>query len=137
MATTTNLTNPYVSIAATDFSDQATSATITVGYDSLEKTAFGSTGRTFTKGLAAIEITVTMFLSYGASEVEGILYGELGEGDTAVIIGATGAVASATNPVYTIANAMIASITPINGGVGELSTIEVTITGGTWTRAVS
>ena len=137
MATTTHLSNPYISIASTDFTDQCTSASITVGFDELEKTAFGATGRTFTKGLQAIEVTATMFLSYGAAEVEGILYAELGEGDTAVVIGASSVTPAAGNPVYTIANAMISSITPIGGSVGELSTIEVTITGGTFTRAVA
>jgi hypothetical protein len=137
VATTTQLTNPYVSIASTDFTDQATSATLTVGFDELEVTAFGATGRTFKKGLQAIEATVTMFLSYGASEVEAILYGELGEGDTTVVIGASSVTPSATNPVYTISNAMISSITPISGSVGELSTIEVTITGGTFVRVAT
>jgi hypothetical protein len=32
---------------------------------------------------------------------------------------------------------MLASYTPINGGVGELSTIEVTLTGGTWVRDIT
>lgn len=137
MATTTHLTNPYLSIASVDFSDQCTAATITVGYDSLEKTAFGATGRTFTKGLQAIEVTATLFISYGSSEVEATLAAELGEGDTTVVIGASSATPGTTNPVYTITNAMLASYTPINGSVGELSTVEVTFTGGTFSRSIT
>jgi hypothetical protein len=137
MATTTHLSNPYISIASTDFTDQCTSASLTIGFDELEKTAFGSNGRTFTKGLQAIEVTATMFLSYGATEVEAILWDELGEGNTTVVVGASSVTPSATNPVYTISNAMLSSITPVGGSVGELSTIEVTFTGGTFARAVA
>jgi hypothetical protein len=137
MATTTHLTNPYVAINSVDLTDNCSSATITVGYDSLEKTAFGSSGRTYTKGLQAVEVTLTMFLSYGASEVEATLFAELGEGDTTVLLKATDATEAADNPHFTITNAMLASYTPINGGVGELSTVEVTLTGGTFVRDIT
>ena len=137
MATTTHLTNPKVSIGAVDVSDQCTSASITVGFDSLETTAFGSTGRTYTKGLQAVEVTLTLFLSYDTSEVEDTLYDVLGDGTTTLEILPTNSGAAVTNPEYTITNAMLASFTPINGSVGELSTVEVTFTGGTFARATS
>lgn len=137
MATTVQLTNPIVEIESTDFSDQCTSATITVGYDSLETTAFGDTGRKFTKGLQAVEVTLTLFLSYGTTEVENILFGELGEGNTTVTIKAATGNEAVTNPKFVISNAMLASYTPINGGVGELGTVEVTFTGGTFARDIT
>lgn len=137
MATTVHLTNPTVSINSVDLSDQCSSATVTIGYDSLEKTAFGSTGRTFTKGLQAVEVTLTLFLSYGASEVEATLFAELGEGDTTVSINAATGAESASNPHFDFTNMMLASYTPINGGVGELSTVEVTLTGGTFARDIT
>ena len=137
MATTVQLTNPIVEIESTDFSDQCTSATITIGYDSLETTAFGDTGRKFTKGLQAVEVTLTLFLSYGTTEVENILFGELGEGNTTVTIKAATGNEAVTNPKFTITNAMLASYTPINGGVGELGIVEVTFTGGTFARDIT
>lgn len=137
MATTTVLTNPYVSVATVDLTDQCQSASITVGFDSLEATAFGDIGRKYVKGLQSIEVTLTLLLSYGTSEVEATLFGAVGEGNTTVVIGASSVTPSATNPVYTISNAMLASFTPINGSYGELSTVEVTFTGGTGTRAIS
>lgn len=137
MATTTHLTNPTVTIGATDFSDQCSSASISIGFDSLETTAFGDSGRKFSKGLQAIEVTLTMFLSYGASEVEQILWDELGEGDTTVVLKAKTGAEGADNPEYTISNMMLSSFTPINGGVGELSTVEVTLTGGTFARDIT
>lgn len=135
--TTTHLTNPIVTIGSSDFSDQCSSATITVGFDSLETTAFGATGRRYTKGLQACELTLTMFLSYGSGEVETALWDALGDGDTTVKIKAQPGNEGAANPEYTITNAMLASFTPINGGVGELSTVEVTFTGGTFARDIT
>lgn len=137
MATTTQLTNPSVLIGAVDVSDQCTSATLTVGFDSLETTAFGDTGRKYTKGLQAVEVTLTMFLSYDTAEVEATLEDIVGDGNTTLEIKPASGSASATNPEYTITNAMLASFTPINGSVGELSTVEVTFTGGTFARATT
>jgi hypothetical protein len=136
VATTTHLTNPVVTIGTTDFSDQCTSASISIGFDSLESTAFGDNGRKYVKGLQAIEVTLTLFLSYGASEVEQILWDELGEGDTTVKLKAKTGSEGPANPEYTISNMMLSSFTPINGSFGELSTVEVTFTGGTFARDI-
>ena len=135
--TTTQLSNPTFLIGANNFTDQCTSVTLTTGFDELEITAFGASGRRFTKGLQAIEVSATLFLSYGASEVEAILWDELGEGNTTLVIGAAPGPESATNPIYTITNAMLISFTPINGTVGELQTVEVTFTGGTFARDIT
>lgn len=137
MATTTHLTNPVVTIGTSTFSDQCTAASISVGYDSLETTAFGSNGRTFTKGLEAVEVTLTMFLSYGSAELEAALFDALGDGNTTVKVKAATGAEGAANPEYTVTNAMLASFTPINGGVGELSTVDVTFTGGTFARDIT
>ncbi|MGA1111716.1 MAG: hypothetical protein ACO3VO_08980 [Ilumatobacteraceae bacterium] len=137
MATTTHLTNPHVTIATIDLGDQCTAATLRIGYDQLESTAFGDTGRRFVKGLADVEVTLTLFLSYGTSEVEATLESVVGDGDTTIVIKATNATEGAANPHYTITNAMLASFTPINGTVGELATVDVTFVGGTWARDIT
>jgi hypothetical protein len=138
MATTTYLSNPGVKIGSVDLSDQCTAATLTVGFDELETTAFGDTGHKFTKGLQTVEVTLTLFLSYDTSEVEATLYDVLGDGNTTVVIapGST-TVPSASNPIWTISNAMLSSFTPISATVGELSQVEVTMTGGTWDRDIT
>jgi len=136
MATSTYLSNPTVLIGAVDCSDQCSAATLTVGYDSLESTAFGDTGHKFTQGLQSVEVTLTLFASYGASEMEATLFAECGTGTTTLVISPSGTTESATNPEYTITNAMLATFTPINATVGELSTFEVTFTGGTWVRDI-
>lgn len=138
MATTTYLSNPAVMIGAVDLSDQCTAATLTVGYDELETTAFGDTGHKFTKGLETVEVTLTLFASYNTSEVEATLFDVVGDGTTTVKLApANLTTPAATNPIYEITNAMLSSFTPINATVGELSQFEVTFTGGNWTRDIT
>ena len=137
MATTTFLSNATVAIGAVDVSDQVSSVTLTVGYDELEATAMGDSGRKFVKGLEAVEVTLTMFNSYGTSEIEATLYDVVGDGNTTLTISPSGTTESASNPEYTITNAMLSSFTPVNSSVGELSTVEVTFTGGTWVRDIT
>ena len=68
MATSTYLSNPSLTVNAVDLSDQTTAATLTVKYDALESTAFGSTSRVYTAGLGDHELTVELYMSYAASE---------------------------------------------------------------------
>ena len=136
MATSTYLSNPTVLIGAVDVSDQCSAATLTVGYDSLESTAFGDTGHKFVQGLQSVEVTLTLFASSGAAEMEATLYAACGTGTTTLVMSPSGTTESATNPEYTITNAMLATFTPINATVGELSTFEVSFTGGTWVRDI-
>jgi len=141
MATTTFLSNATIGITqgatTTDLSDQANACSITIGVDSLESTAFGDTGHRFTGGLQSVEVAITFFLSYGATEVEAILASCVGTGTTILTISPSGATESSTNPEYVITNAMLATFTPINSTVGELATVEATFTGGTWVRDIT
>ena len=141
MATTTFLSNATISITqgatTTDLSDQANACMITIGQDSLESTAFGDTGHRFVGGLQTAEVSITFFLSYGATEVEAILSSCVGTGTTILTISPSGATESATNPEYVITNAMLANFSPINSTVGELATVEASFTGGTWVRDIT
>jgi len=137
MATTTYLSNPTVSVGGVDVSDQCKAATLTVGYDQLETTAFGDTGHKFTQGLQSVEVTLTLFNSYGAGEIEATLYSVVGAGNTTLVLSPSGTSETASNPEYTITNAFLASFTPISATVGELSEVEVTFVGGTFVRDIT
>lgn len=141
MATTTFLSNATINITqgvtTTDLSDQANSVTITTGYDPLEITAFGDTGHIFAQGLQTVDVAITFYLSYGASEVEAVLNSCVGTGTTKLVISPSGTSEGASNPEYTIDKCMLASFTPINSQVGEIATVEATFTGGTWVRDVT
>lgn len=141
MATTTFLSNATVNItqgATTyDWSDQCRSVTLTVGYDALESTAMGDTGRRNTQGLQQVTVELEMYLSYGASEVETGLFAMLGAGNTTLVISPSGTTESATNPEYTISNAYLESFTPISSTVGELSMVTASFVGGTFARDIT
>lgn len=141
MATTTFLSNATVNLTqgatSYDLSDQASTVTITVGNEALETTAFTSsgspTGRSYTAGLQSVEVSLTLYLSYGSSEVEDALAACVGKSST-LVISPSGTTESATNPEYTITGAYLENFTPVNSNIGELATVEVTFTGGTWSR---
>jgi len=134
--TTTNLTATYLSIDSNDVSDQLQDCTLTITKEALENTALDDTARTYTAGLEVCEVTAALFLSYGASEIEGILEGIVGT-SVNVVVGKDSATPAADNPVYTITGMYLAEFTPFNGGVGELSTVDITLTGGSYARATS
>jgi hypothetical protein len=79
---------------------------------------------------------LTLFVSYGAAEVEATLAACVGKTATLVIGTKTGA-AAADNPIYTLTGGYLESFEPITGSVGEMSTVDVTFTGGVLTRAIS
>jgi len=143
MATTTYLTNPTVNLAPTtggtlvDLTDQCRSATITLGVDSLESTAFGDAGHRFVPGLQTVEVELEMYLSYGTGEVEATLFANLGTGTTTLVISPSGLVESSSNPEYTIINMQLVNFTPIAGAVGELSMVTASFVGGTYTRDIT
>jgi hypothetical protein len=141
MATTTFLSNATINITqgavTTDLSDQANNVTITVGYEPLDSTSLNDSGRVMTKGLQSVDVSIDFFLSYGATEVEAILFSCLGTGTTVLTISPSGTTESASNPEYVITNCMLSSFTPINSSVGTLATVTAQFTAGTFVRDVT
>jgi hypothetical protein len=136
MATSTILSNPKVVIATVDLSDQCTAATLTRTIEALEDTAFGSTARTYTGGLENNELTVTMYMSYAATETYATLSTLVGTKVT-VIVNPTSAVDSATNPGFTLTGTYLESLPVINASLGELQTVDLTFTGGVYSADVT
>ena len=131
------LNNASVAIGAVDLSDQVQSVTLTVGFDQLETTAMGDTGRKYTKGLQSVDVSITMFNSYGSSEVEATLWDVVGDDAVTLVISPNGTTESATNPEYTITGAFLSNFTPIVGTVGELSMVTANFVGGTFARDIT
>ena len=145
-ASSTFLSNATINITQgattyTSIGANANQCTITIGQDSLDITAFGDTGYRYRGGLQTVDVSITFFLSYGGtgatSEVETALAAMVGQGTTTLVISPSGSNESATNPEYTITNAMLANFTPINSTVGELSMVTANFTGGTWARDIT
>ena len=136
MATSTYLSNPTLTVNSVDLSDQTTAATLTVKYDALESTAFGSTSRVYTAGLGDHELTVELYMSYAASETYATLAALVGTATT-VIMKPTSAAVGATNPSFTLTGTYLESLPVIDATLGELSSISLTFRGGVFTTATS
>lgn len=136
MATSTYLSNPVVTVNSVDLSDQCTAATFTRRFDALESTAFGDTDRKYVSGLGNHELTLTLYMSYAATETYATLSALVGT-TTTVIVKPTSGADSATNPGFTLTGTFLAELPVINATMGELSTIDITFQGGTYSADVT
>lgn len=137
MATSTYLSNPgLVEVGGISLTDQCTAATMTVTYDQLEETAFGSSARTYVKGLETNECTLTLYNSYDSAETYNTLLALVGTQTTVKIKPKPGA-ESATNPILVLSNTFLQALPVANMTLGELSSIDVTFVGGTFSQDVT
>ena len=137
MATSTYLSNPAsVKVGGVDLTDQCTAAVMTVVFDTLEETTFGSLARTYVKGLENNTCTLTLFNSYASAETYVTLLGLVGTQVT-VEIKPSNAVISATNPVLTLTSTFMPNLPVANMSLGELSTVDIEFTGGTFSQDVT
>ena len=132
MATATYLSNPKVTINSVDLQDQCSAATLNRVIEALESTAFGSTERVSVGGLGNHELTLTLYMSYDASETYATLKDLVGT-PTTVRVQPTSAVDSATNPGFILTNTYLETLPVLNASLGELSTIDITFQGGAYT----
>jgi hypothetical protein len=130
------LTDASLTINSVALSDHANSVTLNYEIDSVETTAFGSTGHTFTGGLQNLSVEVALMQDYAATNVEATIYPLVGT-TTTLVIKATSGATSATNPQYTITGAYLAAHTPVAGAVGELAMTTLSFTGGTIAKATT
>jgi hypothetical protein len=136
MPTSTYLASTTVVINTTlDLTDQVQSVTFTRRVDQLESTSMSDAARYFVSGLGNSECTITLYQSYANNETYLYLKDLVGTTCTLVVKPASGA-ASATNPGFTLTDTFLAELPVINATMGELSTIDVTFTGGTYSVAV-
>lgn len=136
MAASVYLSQPQVTIGSTNFTDQASAVSMELGYDSLEITSFADSGHLMAPGLQTVSGTITLYVSYGASEVEGIIAGLVGAGTTTIVVKKADAAIAADNPEWTISNTMIAA-EPLTWNYGEVQVMEISFEGGTWVRDVT
>lgn len=137
MATITFLGGPAVlTIGGTDFADQCTAFSAELGYDSLEVTSFADSGHIMAPGLQSVSGSITLYASYGATEVEGVLAGIVGDGTTSIVFKKGSGAIAADNPEITISNTMVA-VAPYSYTFGEMQVFELSFEGGTWVRDVT
>ena len=113
-----------LTVNAVDLSTLVSAVTINRSFDELEVTAMGDSGHKFVKGLEASSITIDFFNDEATAKTLQTLQAVWGT-STTVTVKQTSAIASPTNPLYTM-SCLVNNTTPINGAVGDLSTQSVT-----------
>lgn len=136
MSTSTYLSNPVVTVNSVDLSNQCTAAVLTRTVEALEATAFGDTSRKYTGGLQNNELTLTLLMSYAATETYATLKSLVGT-TTTVRVQPAAPPDSATNPGLVLTGAYLENLPVMNAQLGALSTIDVTFTGGTFSEDVT
>jgi hypothetical protein len=136
MATSQYLSNPVVTINAVALTGFCTAASVIQRFEPLDNTTFGQTDRSYVKGLGDHEATVTLLLTYAASETYATLAPLVGT-TTNIVVKPTNAVDSATNPGFTLTGALLAELPVINASLGELQTVDIIFQGGVYSADVT
>jgi hypothetical protein len=114
-----------VKVNSVDLSDHVTAVTLNRNFDELEVTAMGDSGHKFVKGLEASSVTISFLNDTASANVLATLQAAWGTNVTVVLLQEKGTAVGATNPLYTM-TCLINNTTDINGGVGDLGTIDAT-----------
>jgi len=114
-----------------DLTDQCKSVVITKAREALDQSSFGDTGRQFTGGLTNVTVTATLLMEYSSTPGTYVDLTSLVGTRCYVAVKPTSAAISTTNPEFQITGAYLESLDVVNGSVGELSEVEITLTGGT------
>ena len=132
MATSIFLSNlNALTVNSVTLADQCTGITFTNLKESLDVTSLTDTSRVNKGGLFNNEVTMTLFQSYIAGETYATLAALVGTQTTVVATVIDGAVTK----VFTLANCYLESMPVISASLGEMSTIDITFTGGTYSVA--
>jgi hypothetical protein len=132
MATTTFLSNlTTLTVNAVSLVDQAVSISFVNSREALEQTSLADTSRKYTGGLYNNECTLTLYQSYAASETYATLAAIVGTTTTVVASVTEGAVTK----TMTLTGCYLESMPVINQSLGELSTVDITFTGGVFSAA--
>ena len=131
---TTYLASPTFSIGAsapgTALTDQCKSVVITKSRESLDSTSFGNTGRQYVGGLTNVTVTATLLMEYSTTPGTYVDLTNLVGTNVYVAVKPTSGAISATNPEFQITGGYFESLDLVNASLGELSEVEITITGG-------
>ena len=116
-----------IKINNVDLSDHATSVTLNYAADELEVSAFGDTAHKFVAGLQSGTLTVSFLNDTATSSVLQTLNGAFGTTVACKLLQEKATAVSATNPLYSF-DVLVNNLTPINGGVGDMATQDITFT---------
>ena len=135
MATSTYLSNPTVTVNSVALTGFATAATLERTNTAQDTTVFGNSARVYSATIEDNTLTVTLFMTYATAEVYATLATLVGT-STTVVVKPTSAATSGTNPAFTLTGTYLETLPVINTTLGEISSIDITFTGGVYTAAV-
>jgi len=135
MATNTYLSKPTGTVTSVTQTGFATSAVQARTNTAADTTVFGNTARVYSATIEDNSLTVTLFMTYAASEVYATLATLVGT-QTTVVVKPTSAAVGATNPNFTLTGAYLETLPVLNATLGEISQIDITFTGGVYTAAI-
>jgi len=127
MATSTYLSNPVFKVNAVALTGFCTSATLTQTNTAQDTTVFGNTARVYNGTLQDNEVTASLYMTYGASEVYATLKALVGTQTTVVLQEGT----ATTNKIWTVSNAYLETLPIMNAALGEIQSIDISFKGGT------
>ncbi len=119
--------NSYFKLGTYDLSSVVQSISLNINYEQLDVTASGDASRKYLKGLAAHQISGTLYLdqiAIGAGATRAVLDSLKGTSAAFEML-PNGSTASATNPKYT-GSCFVNGYTPVNGTIGDVATIDFT-----------
>lgn len=133
MATSTYLSNPVVTVNTVVLTGFATAATLTRNNTGSDVTAFGETSRTYGATLNDDELTVSLYMTYGSSEVYATLKGLVGTRTTVSV--SPSSTLTALSPRMILTGAYLESLPTLNASLGEIQSIDITFKGGVFSEA--
>jgi hypothetical protein len=122
----TILTDAFVVVNGVNLSDHGSHVEVTSDKDEVEVTGFGATSKVILLGLGDGNMNFTFQQDFAVGSVDQTLQ-PIHANATSVLVEVrpTSAARSATNPAYTMTG-VLSSYSPLNGDVGDASTIDAT-----------
>ena len=132
------VTGTTVTIGGTDVTTACARAELVINAAEVETTDFGSAG--FVEvigGLKSGTVSLDFHQDYGTGAVSALFQDLVGTVTAVTLVAGNGTGATAETPLYSF-NALVTSITPVSGAVGDLGTFSVSFpTSGAITYATS
>jgi len=119
--------NSYFKLGTYDLSQCVQSISLNINYEQLDVTASGDASRKYLKGLAAHQVSGTLYLTQDAiaAQATRAVLDSLKGTAAAFEIAPNGSTASTTNPKYS-GSLFVNGYTPVNGAQGDIATIDFT-----------
>lgn len=133
------LKDVQVTVNSIDLTSYVTNVELVQAVDSVESTSMSSTstnGHTFVGGIQNNTCTISFNQDFTATKVHATLTALVGV-PTTVTVKHDSAATGATNPNFTISNALMSEYRPVTGAVGDLATVgSITFAGGLYTAPI-